>query len=56
MKEKLLEDFAHLFAMVERGSPKGPDLIRQLAARHQLKEPVIEAPAATEEISGDNPS
>ncbi len=56
VREKLLGDFAHLFAMVERGNPQGPDLIRQLAARHHLKEPVIEEPATTEETSGDNAS
>lgn len=56
VREKLLGDFAALFAMVERGNPEGPELIRQLAARHRLMEPVIEEPTPTEETNGDNPS
>lgn len=41
VRERLLSDFAALFALVERGNPEGPKLVRELAARHRLPEPEI---------------
>lgn len=52
VKEKLIGDFAALFALAERGHSEAPKLIRQLAARHRMSEPEIPTPAAPE---GDVP-
>lgn len=48
VKEKLIGDFAALFALAERGHSEAPKLIRQLAARHRLSEPEISTSAAPE--------
>ncbi len=56
VREKLVSDFAALYALVERGHPEAPDLIRQLAARHRMGEPEIRTPPEPEEHRGDNPS
>lgn len=56
VRERLLGDFTALFALVERGNPEGPKLIRELAARHRMPEPEILTPAESEERRGDNPA
>jgi hypothetical protein len=52
VKEKLIGDFAALFALVERGNSEAPKLIRQLAARHRMSDPEIILTTPTE---GDGP-
>lgn len=41
VREKLIGDFAALFALVERGHGEATELIRQLASRHRMSEPEI---------------
>lgn len=56
VREKLIGDLAALFRLHERGNPRAPELIRQMAARHRLGEPEIAESAPSEQGRGDNPS